>query len=122
MELDNAVISLGALGEATRLRIFRRLVEAGPAGLFVGQIAAHLNAGAAVAPATLSFHLKTLLHAGLLLARKEKQYVRYLANFAAINGLVAYLTENCCGGHPERCAAGSCRNETTHTEEPRHAA
>lgn len=103
MELNTAVSALGALGEATRLRIFRLLVEAGPEGLVVGRIAESL----AIAPATLSFHLRTLTHAGLVTSSKESRFVRYVANFAAMNDLVGYLTDHCCGGHPERCAPGA---------------
>ena len=102
MELETAVISLSALGEPTRLGIFRRLVEAGPDGLFVGQIAERLT----LSPGALSFHLKTLSQAGLVQSRKEGTFVRYAARFDTMNGLVAYLTETCCGGHPERCAPG----------------
>ena len=102
MEIEKAVTALSALGEPTRLSVFRLLVEAGPEGMVVGRIAERLT----VAPATLSFHLKTLTHAGLIKPRKERQFVRYIADFAAINELIGYLTDHCCGGHPERCAPG----------------
>lgn len=119
MELENAVRSLSALGEPTRLGIFRRLVEAGPAGLVVGQLAEHFS----VSPGALSFHLKTLSQAGLIGSRREGTFIRYRANFDAMNGLVGYLTENCCGGHPERCAPGACAPETDFSSDPsRHAA
>lgn len=111
MEPNAAVTALGALGEPTRLAIFRVLVEAAPGGLVVGEIAGRLPV--APAPATLSFHLKTLAHAGLVRAGREQRFVRYVADFAAINGLVAYLTDNCCGGHPERCAPGACDPSAT---------
>ena len=117
MELENAVKSLSALGEPTRLSIFRLLVEAGPTGLVVGQIVERLQ----VPPPTLSFHLKTLSQADLITARKERTFVRYTANFDAMNGLVAYLTDQCCGGHPERCAPGQCNPPET-TENAQHAA
>lgn len=100
MEIEKAVAALGALGETTRLSIFRLLVEAGPEGMVVGRIAERLT----VALPTLSFHLKTLTHAGLVTSSKERQFVRYVADFAAINELLGYLTDHCCGGHPERCA------------------
>lgn len=99
MELTNAVQSLSALGEPTRLSIFRLLVEAGTDGLVVGQIAERLT----VSPGTLSFHLKTLAQAGLVTSAKEGTFVRYLADFAAMNRLIGYLTDHCCNGHPERC-------------------
>ena len=104
MEIGTAVQSLSALGEPTRLAVFRQLVEAGPGGLVVGQLAEH----APVSPGALSFHLKTLSQAGLISSRKEGTFVRYTANFAAMNALIAYLTDNCCGGHPEQCAPGGC--------------
>jgi DNA-binding transcriptional ArsR family regulator len=109
---------LSALGDPTRLGIFRLLVEAGPEGRVVGQIIERLQ----VAPATLSFHLKTLHHAGLITSSKERQFVRYVANFAAMNGLVAYLTDQCCGGHPELCAPGACVSETDTRKIASHAA
>lgn len=96
MNSDTAVSALAALAQPTRLAIFRLLVEAGPQGLVVGKIAEAL----AVAPTTLSFHLKTLSHAGLLQSRQEGRFIVYAANFAAMNGLVAFLTDNCCGGNP----------------------
>lgn len=102
LSAEAAVTALSALGEPNRLAIFRLLVAAGPEGMVVGQIAEQL----AIAPATLSFHLKTLLVAGLVTATREQRFIRYCADFAAMNGLVGYLTENCCGGHPERCAPG----------------
>ena len=106
-DLDRAVLALRALGEPSRLTIFRQLVEAGPEGMVVGRIAECLALEQTVAPATLSFHLKALLHAGLIHASKERQFIRYVADFAAIDGLVGYLTDHCCGGHPERCAPPS---------------
>lgn len=118
MELDNAVKALSALGEPSRLAIFRLLVEAGPEGLHVGAIAEHLT----VAAGTLSFHLKTLSHAGLIKACKDRQFIRYSANFASMNALVSYLTDNCCGGHPERCAPAAAADLSSLRENPTHAA
>lgn len=118
MELDNAVKALSALGEPSRLAIFRLLVEAGPDGLHVGAIAEHLT----VAAGTLSFHLKTLNHAGLIKANKDRQFIRYSANFTSMNELVAYLTDNCCGGHPERCAPAAADASSPRREIPHHAA
>jgi ArsR family transcriptional regulator, arsenate/arsenite/antimonite-responsive transcriptional repressor len=115
MELTAAVTALSALGEPTRLSIFRQLIEAGPPGLVVGQIAERLT----VAPATLSFHLKTLAQAGLIRGAKERQFVRYVADFPTINGLLGYLTDHCCGGNPQLCrpvtdAAPSERGPSRH--------
>lgn len=118
MELDNAVRSLSALGEPSRLAIFRLLVEAGPDGLHVGRIAEHLT----VAAGTLSFHLKTLSHAGLIKACKDRQFIRYSANFTTMNALVSYLTDNCCGGHPERCAPAAADDSSPLRETPPRAA
>lgn len=99
METKAVLGALAALSQATRLAIFRYLVEAGPEGSTVGPVADALG----LAAATLSFHLKELTHAGLLVSRQEGRFIRYAANFDTMNGLVAYLTENCCGGRPELC-------------------
>ena len=90
----DAVLALAALAQASRLEIFRLLVQAGPAGKAAGDIAQTLD----VPPATLSFHLKALAHAGLVESHQEGRYVIYRARFEAMNALLAYLTENCCGG------------------------
>lgn len=87
-----AVAALSALAQDTRLAVYRLLVQQGPSGLAAGEIAGRLG----IAPATLSFHLKELAHAGLATARQEGRYVYYAANFEAMNALVAFLTENCC--------------------------
>jgi DNA-binding transcriptional ArsR family regulator len=92
MDTKLAVRSLGALAQESRLLIYRLLVEAGRAGLSVGEIGASLH----VAPATLSFHLKELAHAGLVQARQEGRYIYYSANFGKMNDLLGFLTENCC--------------------------
>jgi ArsR family transcriptional regulator len=102
MKTDAALAALAALSQRTRLEVFRYLVEAGPDGAAVGSIADALQ----VAAPTLSFHLKELSHAGLVTGKQEGRFIRYAANFAAMNGLVAYLTENCCRGEPELCAPG----------------
>lgn len=96
MESDLAVLRLAALAQASRLAIFRLLVQSGPQGLCVGDIGEALE----LAPATLSFHLKELSHAGLIQSRQEGRYYFYSPDFPAMNGLIAYLTENCCGGLP----------------------
>lgn len=99
MEIKSAVASLAALAQETRLSVYRALVEAGPKGLAAGRIAERL----AVAPATLSFHLKELLHAGLVASRQDGRYVIYSANYEQMNGLLAYLTANCCRGATDDC-------------------
>ncbi|HDS1836801.1 TPA: winged helix-turn-helix transcriptional regulator [Stenotrophomonas maltophilia] len=101
METLNAITALTALGHATRLAAFRLLVEAGPAGRMAGDIAATLQ----VPPATLSFHLKELVQAGLVESESQGRHVCYRANFSAMTGLIEYLTHNCCAGSPsEQCA------------------
>lgn len=101
MEATATVRMLGALAQPTRLAIFRLLVRRGPSGMNAGAIAEKL----AIVPATLSFHLKELDHAGLVKSRQDGRYVVYAADFRAINRLVTFLTENCCGGNP--CTASS---------------
>lgn len=93
METNAAITALAALAQETRLGIFRRLVRAGPQGLPAGRIGEEM----ALAPATLSFHLKELTRAGLLNARQEGRFIYYATHFQTMNALVAYLTENCCG-------------------------
>ncbi|AXQ28001.1 ArsR family transcriptional regulator [Solimonas sp. K1W22B-7] len=101
MKSETAVARLSALAQESRLAVFRLLVRKGPEGLAAGEIAAALD----VAPATLSFHLKELSNAGLLKSRQEGRYVYYAPDFKAMNGLLAYLTENCCAG---TVMAGAC--------------
>ena len=96
--MNEAVQSLSALAQGSRLAIFRVLVQAGPAGLPAGSIGEKLD----LPPATLSFHLAGLARAGLADSRQEGRFVIYSANFPGMNRLVAFLTENCCGG--ESCA------------------
>jgi predicted transcriptional regulator len=89
-----ALAALAALAQETRLGIFRLLVETGPEGLQVGAIAERLS----LANATLSFHLKELSHAGLIVAAPNGRAIIYSANFSAMDELISYLTENCCAG------------------------
>jgi ArsR family transcriptional regulator, arsenate/arsenite/antimonite-responsive transcriptional repressor len=96
MESKRAVEALGALAQESRLAIFRLLVMAGPGGRSAGEIGEALG----LAPATLSFHLKELHRTGLATSRQAGRYVIYSANFETMNALLAFLTENCCGGEP----------------------
>ena len=105
MDPVTAQQALSALAQETRLAIFRMLVRAGPRGLTAGEIAGEL----AAAPATLSFHFRTLVSAGLLEMRQEGRYVRYLARMAAMGALIEFLTEACCEGDPEGCAGLTTR-------------
>lgn len=104
MESKTTVTLLAALAQETRLAIFRTLVQTGPSGLSVGEIAAGVKA----APATLSFHLKELTHAGLISARQESRFIFYSANYPAINELIAFLTENCCARDGVACVGTKC--------------
>jgi ArsR family transcriptional regulator len=92
MEIKNALSCLAALAQEKRLEIYRLLVEAGPTGLAVGEIGASVK----TAPATLSFHLKELAHAGLVATRQQGRYVFYSTNDAQMQALLAYLSRNCC--------------------------
>jgi ArsR family transcriptional regulator, arsenate/arsenite/antimonite-responsive transcriptional repressor len=111
MNSNLVVRALGALAHESRLAIFRALVVAGPQGMPAGEIAQQLG----LAPSGLSFHLKDLTHAELVTPRQEGRYVIYTANFDAMTGLIAFLTENCCAGMG--CAASDsssscCGDET----------
>ena len=104
METTQAIAALTALGHVTRLAVFRLLVEAGGDGRMAGEIAETLS----VPGATLSFHLKELVHAGLISAENRGRNVCYRARFDAMNGLVAYLTHNCCVNSADAaCTPGS---------------
>jgi ArsR family transcriptional regulator len=94
METKQAIQSLAALAQESRLAIFRLLVQAGPEGMAAGAIGEAL----ALPPATLSFHLAGLTRAGLARSRSEGRFVIYTVDFRSMNALVGYLTENCCQG------------------------
>jgi DNA-binding transcriptional ArsR family regulator len=99
MENSNAVSALAALAQENRLAVFRLLVRNAPEGLTPGVIGEQLELPAP----TLSFHLKTLAQAGLVTAIQEGRFVRYRAEIGGINALIDFLTEDCCGGHPQLC-------------------
>jgi len=92
--MSSSLACLAALGHESRLRAFRRLVEAGPDGLAVGELRDHLD----LPPATLSAHLNVLRAADLVLDQREGRVIRVRANYERMNSLIAYLTENCCAG------------------------
>jgi ArsR family transcriptional regulator, arsenate/arsenite/antimonite-responsive transcriptional repressor len=109
----SAIAALGALAQDTRLDIFRLLVERGPQGVPAGEIGERLKQPSP----TLSFHLNQLRYAGLITSRRESRSIIYRANFNAMNALMAYLTEKCCGGRPELCGPqvfppGDCAEAT----------
>ena len=92
MEMINVLVALAALAQETRLSVYRMLVEHAPEGLPAGQVAGRMG----IAPASLSFHLKELTRAGLIVPRQDGRFVWYSADLDAMNGVVGYLTENCC--------------------------
>jgi ArsR family transcriptional regulator len=100
METIEAVTALAALAQENRLDIFRLLVEAGPDGMAAGQVAEKLD----LAPNTLTFHFDRLRVAGLVTVRRDGRSMIYAARFDAMNGLVSFLTENCCQGAQDTCA------------------
>jgi len=99
-----AIDALSALAQSSRLAIYRLLVARGPGGLPAGEIGGKLD----LPPATLSFHLAHLARAGLVRPRQEGRFVIYSADYASMNALVGYLTENCCGGRS--CAPAKARS------------
>jgi ArsR family transcriptional regulator, arsenate/arsenite/antimonite-responsive transcriptional repressor len=92
METSSVVTALAALAQETRLNVYRLLVEHAPEGLPAGQIAEQLG----VPASSLSFHLKELTYAGLISPKQDGRFLWYRADLDAMNGLVGYLTENCC--------------------------
>ena len=108
MNEPQAVAAFAAIGQENRLRIVRALVTAGPDGLAAGVLAGEVG----VSVTNLSFHLKALTQAGMLTVEAEGRFQRYRANIPLMLDLIAYLTEECCSGHPEQCgdmrAASKC--------------
>jgi DNA-binding transcriptional ArsR family regulator len=92
MERTAAIAALSALAQGTRLDVFRLLLEAGSTGMPAG----HLSDELGVPPATLSFHLKEMRHAGIVTCRREGRLAIYFADLTAMNELMNYLLENCC--------------------------
>ena len=97
MEKTQAVTALAALAQDSRLDVFRLLVQAGPEGLPAGQVAAALG----LPPNTLTFHFDRLRMAGLVTVRREGRSMIYAARFDTMNAVIAFLTENCCGGRAD---------------------
>lgn len=98
---DQVLRVFEALSSGVRLDVFRLLVQAGPNGRVAGEISASLD----IPPTNLSFHLKALVQAGLLSVEQEGRYQRFRASIPLMLDVIAYLTANCCGDHPEACAA-----------------
>lgn len=107
MNTKLVVLQLASIAQEARLEIFRLLVQAGPEGLAAGSIGESL----AIPPSTLSFHLKELSHAGLISAKQVSRFIYYSANYAAMESLLGYLTENCCAGEKPCCPASICESK-----------
>src|SRR5262249_53465958 len=103
METTEAVTALAALAQDSRLEVFRLLVQTGPDGLAAGDIGERLG----IAPATLSFHLAQLRHARLIGIRRDGRSLIYSADYDSMNGLMGFLTENCCAG-VATCGVPAC--------------
>ncbi|MCV3208121.1 ArsR family transcriptional regulator [Mesorhizobium sp. YC-39] len=99
MDKNAALRALAALGQDTRLEVFRLLVRAGADGVPAGEVAARLG----TVQNTMSAHLKVLDHAGLVRAEREGRTIRYVADMTGFRDLLAYLMEDCCNGAPELC-------------------
>src|SRR6187455_3223173 len=104
MEKTDAVAALAALAQDNRLDVFRLLVRAGDKGMPAGAVAAALD----LAPNTLSFHFDRLRNAGLVTCTREGRSLIYAAKYDTMNGLLAYLTENCCAGVPAEPSETCC--------------
>jgi ArsR family transcriptional regulator len=104
MKTSRIIDALGALAHEYRLAIYRLLVEQGPEGLPAGAIGSRIG----LAPSSLTFHLQALQRAGLITAARASRQLIYSADFAVMNGLVGYLTENCCASSTATCAI-DCR-------------
>ena len=100
MDKEPVILSLAALAQSTRLDVFRLLVQHEPAGLPAGEIARHL----AVPHNTMSSHLAILTRAGLVRSERHSRSIIYRASLDAVQGVVTFLLNDCCGGRPEVCA------------------
>jgi DNA-binding transcriptional ArsR family regulator len=116
MEKSTALAALAALAQESRLDIFRLLVQAGGDGLPAGQIGERLG----LPSATLSFHLSQLKQAGLVTCRRDGRSLIYAAAYSAMNDLLAYLTENCCGSAAAACGVAAACTPATGNPGDRH--
>lgn len=105
MKSNDVVDALAALAHEYRLAIFRLLVEQGPRGLAAGAIGERVG----LQPSSLTFHLQALHRAGLIRQQRESRLLIYSADYSAMQGLVGYLTDNCCAGAPETCGSKTAR-------------
>src|SRR3990170_902087 len=106
MDKLDAVAALAALAQENRLEVHRLLVQAGPRGMAAGEVAAALG----IAPNSLSFHFDRLRHAGLVSVARQGRSLIYAVRYETMNNLLGYLTENCCGGQPDRCETPVCKS------------
>jgi ArsR family transcriptional regulator len=113
MKSADAVTALAALAQESRLAIFRLLVKRGPEGFTPGDL---IEKNLPVTPATLSFHLKALYHAGLLTVRREGRFLYYSPNFRHMQDLLGFLTDHCCELADDSCSSAECKPEIV--EEP----
>jgi len=100
MNKQSATLVFESLASGVRLDVYRLLIKTGPQGMVAGEIATALE----IPPTNMSFHLKALTHAQLVTVVQEGRYQRYRANMALMHDLIAYLTAECCAGHPEQCS------------------
>jgi len=112
MEAASVIRALGALAQEHRLAVYRLLVQAGPDGMPAGALAEAVG----VPASSMSFHLAQLANAGLVTQRRQSRSIIYAADFAAMNALMAYMTENCCGG--VACSAETACRPATHEAKP----
>lgn len=119
MKTPEVIAALGALAHEHRLAVYRLLVEQGPDGLPAGEIAERIG----MVPSSLTFHVQALHRAGLITQRRASRQLFYAADFGAMNELVAYLTENCCGQAGASCGT-ACQpaHAVAKIKKPRRAA
>jgi ArsR family transcriptional regulator, arsenate/arsenite/antimonite-responsive transcriptional repressor len=112
MQSKQFVIALAALAHESRLAVFRLLVQAGPLGVVASKIAQELE----IPASSLSFHLKELTRADLIVPKQDGRFIIYAANFGSMNALLSFLTDNCCGGNPCSPVSTSPDNQIDRTE------
>lgn len=108
MDQSQALDGFAALSQETRLQIVRLLVKAGEDGVASGAIADEVG----VSASNVSFHLKELEHAGLIVQRRESRSIIYAVDYGALRGLIDFLMKDCCGGRPEICAPALARSKS----------
>jgi DNA-binding transcriptional ArsR family regulator len=118
MQPDDVIAAFAALAHEYRLRIFRLLVEQGPEGLSAGVIAEKIG----LVPSSLTFHVQALQRAGLITQRRASRQLIYAADFSAMNEVIAFLTENCCGQSAAVCTPKCIPPAAAKTRKARRAA